>query len=60
MESDGRNMYAAYARIKGAIEYSLVTLHGEIFMANKGLIELMVEKSQSKHPDWEFRIERMQ
>ena len=52
--------YAAFARIKGTHDnHQLVTLGGQIFFANIGLIELCIEYSSKKHPDWEYIIKEV-
>lgn len=54
------NQYATYARIRGSgNDYQMVTLGGQIFFADKGLVELCIEKSLEKHPNWEFVIQEV-
>lgn len=54
-----QDMCVAYGGSK-TTPMQLVMLHGQIFMANRGLIELMVEKMKEKHPDATFSIEVVQ
>lgn len=49
-------MCVAMARISESEPYQMVTLNGELFMANRGLIESCIEKSKVKHPDWQFVV----
>jgi hypothetical protein len=49
-------LYCAMARDNEIDNFRPVTLHGELFFANKGLIELCIEESKAKHPNWEYRI----
>ena len=52
--------YAVYARIKGSnSEYQMVTLNGQIFFGDKGLIELCIEKALDKHPTWELIVQEV-
>lgn len=50
------NMFCAMAKIKGTGAWSIVTLHCDLFFADKGLIEMFIEYSSKKHPDWEYMI----
>lgn len=49
-------MCVAMVRISESEPYQMVTLNGELFMANRGLIESCIEKSKVKHPDWQFVV----
>lgn len=53
-------MYAAFARVVGAdMPFQHVTLSRQLFFANKGLTEALIEASKEKHPEWEFRMEEV-
>ena len=51
--------YAASARINENSPWQHVTLGRQLFFANKGLIDIMVEAMKVKHPTAEFRIEKV-
>ena len=52
-------MYCAMAKIKGTNQWEVVTLFGDLFFADKGLIEMFIEYSKKKHPDWEYMTRRV-
>jgi len=54
-----QDMYVAMARNSDSEPFEMVTLRGEIFVANKGLIDLFIEKSAAKHPDWQFEVRKV-
>lgn len=52
-------MYCAMAKIKGTNQWEVVTLYGDLFFADKGLIEMFIEYSSKKHPNWEYMTRRV-
>ena len=55
---NSEKMYAAFGSRFGEPK-QMITLYGEIFFTTKGMIEYMIKKMKSKHPNAEFSIQEV-
>jgi hypothetical protein len=54
-------MYMAFGKLKtnSNMNWQPITNMGMPFLAEKGLIEFLVEKAEKRYPDVEYKIEEM-